>query len=190
MLITDSAYLKNILILALSMGAYFIPTVQVPFYYLGVLKMSPTKYALFSTIGPIICFTISLTLRKMLKSKGNGILLKVGIASILIGSIGLILTVKFIGHNPYYITFFLSIYSLLFPTIHPYIVSKVISKYPENNGSASSINYSFRSMAVWLGITIGSLTYNNSMISSSYYLLLITILIVILHYSNQKKSTI
>jgi MFS family permease len=185
--IKDTVYMRNIAILALSMGAYFILAVQIPFLYLSVLKMSPSKYAILNTISPLACFLISFFMRNILKKKGGDSLVKIGLFFMITGSIGLTVTLKFLGNNPLLITLFLTLYAFLFPTLHPSIVAKAINLYPDNKASAASLNYSFRTLSVWIGITIGSAVYNESILLASYYLLGATIFIIFLYKSLANK---
>jgi DHA1 family bicyclomycin/chloramphenicol resistance-like MFS transporter len=183
-IVRNRSFICNNLILALPMSAFFIVSVSLPFMYIEKLGITPTKYAYFKTFGPITCFIFAFYVRRFIKKHDIELTIKWAIITVIIGSILLIFST--LDNNPYFITLSLTIYSLLFPFLYPPIISRVLGIYKDDKCFISSVCFNIRNLCVWIGITISSFIYNDSLFPAA----IISLLAILIAFMLNKKSIV
>ncbi len=172
------------LVLSLVIGGLLLPVSSLPSVFKG-LGIHEKSFGLFLGAIPIAETLTTFVTRDLIKKYGLDFVLKCGLAFAVLGGLVFFYVAIVFPENPYLIMLSLAVFSVALPMIFPPVISRCLSIFPDQKGTASALLSSLRYLVIGLCGYLGSVVYDNTLIPAAICMMVISVLAVIMWKMSQ-----
>jgi DHA1 family bicyclomycin/chloramphenicol resistance-like MFS transporter len=138
-LITSRAFMGQVVLTSLAVGGFYASQSLSPFVLMGRLGLSSQVFGLLTASLMVSYLLGSLVLNRLLKFFAIGRLVLAGALMVLVASLALALSLKFIGLGVAEIIVPMCVWMVGFAFIMPGVTTSALALFPRNAGSASAL---------------------------------------------------
>jgi predicted MFS family arabinose efflux permease len=167
------------LVLSLVIGGLLLPFSSLPsiFRQLGI---GETVFGIFLGAIPIAETLTTFATRSLIKKYGLDFVLKCGLVFAVLGGIFFFGVVLLTPSNPYLIMLALSVFSMALPMLFPPVISRCLSVFPDQKGTAAALLSSLRYLVIGLCAYLGSIVYDDTLVPAAICMMIISAFAVIM----------
>ena len=167
------------LVLSLVIGGLLLPFSSLPSVFKG-LGIDEKSSGLFLGAIPIAETLTTFVTRGLIKKYGLDFILKCGLAFAVFGGLLFFEVTLLFPENAYFIMLSLAIFSMSLPMLFPPVLSRCISLFPDQKGTASALLSSLRYLVIGICGYLGSFVYNDTLIPAAICMMIISVFAIIM----------